>query len=1008
MANSKSNIYPIQLQNAELCLNRYDAEIKQYSGFNKNNAPFVGGCLSNIFTKNETRGNSNTKNTYIDVKGNIYTLDNINGYGFNSWWMKKNSNVVLKGDSNKFLVNEELNYDKEVAIPLTEDLFVNESLSIDSVGYFIYGKNGALFKEFSSTSKTGSIRIGSFITSLNREGFKKNNITRIFFSPDGNKNYCIFVAMCTRFFKLIIIDLDPDENNVYSYFSTQDSPSQNISTDEPIAICYDEVSEQFSVFYNQDDNNYKFGIFFTLDFTNKTITYVNSFGSDVSISSSILSSGEKLVPASLISYHFLSYPENRAILSRQPNSTSAYNITDQTPFKIVGRLEKPYYDGGIKFRSKTVYNYKECRTVATSFYMKIGEFLEDGNSTRTPIMYSGDVQNAVSETYNDSNFDNFNSWCVHQSNRDYAFNGFHFSDYTDPRRSVVYKRGKYALGDYIPVGKGDTFYFAMNNNLLSAICSKYVLLTEWNSIDAKNVYFFNDYRNSKKIRNNFDERIFYKVNDKWYVIKLDELPTFRVFDNQIVVNVDSINNSYDFARNKILHFANPYNSIIDTCARKTTLAFYSLTQAENTIYVGGAVNEYNQEDNSSIILNPVSIAAGLSGDNYKFYRFFVAANFNEFVNIYSNVITGGSTIIYLYSAKWDGSLDTFKFDAEKEDFPFPIDTNGNVEYNVNLFSEIKSIFATMALIRSQINSYPLVVGNNNNILMNYYLASGVEGLEELFIIQGQTYGICNNYICSLVYNNGVISEINFIVNVQGLQFCGNNPYEVLFYSKTNRCLYSFTGANILNTKQFVDKISVVKSYKYNPSTQSIFLLTDIGVIVSSLFGIYQIDMPEAEDMFLLDNGVILCDNEGHYRYIRYYKEDTDETYIKQNIQLDTCFYGMNNQTVTINDCLYMRIFSEEHEEGVLEISATTLSLHGRKTEKTTFKLKKTDWDAETHTYYLRYQPKLQRGLGISFKINSPFKIAALSIGTQADAILIDKASKGAINAPERTSSITEW
>ena len=45
MANSKSNIYPVALQNAELNLNKYDAEIKQYSGFNKNNAPFVGGCL---------------------------------------------------------------------------------------------------------------------------------------------------------------------------------------------------------------------------------------------------------------------------------------------------------------------------------------------------------------------------------------------------------------------------------------------------------------------------------------------------------------------------------------------------------------------------------------------------------------------------------------------------------------------------------------------------------------------------------------------------------------------------------------------------------------------------------------------------------------------------------------------------------------------------------------------------------------------------------------------------
>ena len=36
MANSRSNIYPVKLQGAELNLNKFDAEIKQYSGFNKN------------------------------------------------------------------------------------------------------------------------------------------------------------------------------------------------------------------------------------------------------------------------------------------------------------------------------------------------------------------------------------------------------------------------------------------------------------------------------------------------------------------------------------------------------------------------------------------------------------------------------------------------------------------------------------------------------------------------------------------------------------------------------------------------------------------------------------------------------------------------------------------------------------------------------------------------------------------------------------------------------------
>ena len=74
MANSKSNIYPIQLQGAELNLNKLDAEIKQYSGFNKNNSPFVGGCLSNVFEKKEDIEGATSENTYIDSNGDIYRV----------------------------------------------------------------------------------------------------------------------------------------------------------------------------------------------------------------------------------------------------------------------------------------------------------------------------------------------------------------------------------------------------------------------------------------------------------------------------------------------------------------------------------------------------------------------------------------------------------------------------------------------------------------------------------------------------------------------------------------------------------------------------------------------------------------------------------------------------------------------------------------------------------------------------------------------------------------------
>ena len=241
-----------------------------------------------------------------------------------------------------------------------------------------------------------------------------------------------------------------------------------------------------------------------------------------------------------------------------------------------------------------------------------------------------------------------------------------------------------------------------------------------------------------------------------------------------------------------------------------------------------------------------------------------------------------------------------------------------------------------------------------------------------------------------------------------MQFVGNTPYEALFFSKTNRCLYSFTGANVLNQKQLVDKISEVRNYLYNPATQTVFLITDIGVLFYGLFGMFLLEYTNITNIFLLDNGIVMSDNSGNYRYIKYYLDEGDTDYTKENIRLETCFYGMNNEVVTINDCLYFRLFSEEHEEGNLKVSATTISLKGRQTEETTFKIKASDWDKITHTIYLRYQPKTQRGLGVSFSIDSPFKIASMSVGSQPDAVLVDKVSKGAITAPSVTTNNNEW
>ena len=127
MANSRSNIYPIQLQGAELNLNKYDAEIKQYSGFNKNNSPFVGGCLSNLFTKDETIEGATSRNTYIAPNGDVYRVTT-------EGLFKNDEKLIDTSDADFFDV-----------VDLGADIFPEATVYVYDEETYIYIKNKKFF-----------------------------------------------------------------------------------------------------------------------------------------------------------------------------------------------------------------------------------------------------------------------------------------------------------------------------------------------------------------------------------------------------------------------------------------------------------------------------------------------------------------------------------------------------------------------------------------------------------------------------------------------------------------------------------------------------------------------------------------------------------------------------------------------------------------------------------------------------------------------------------------------
>ena len=151
MANSRSTIYPIQLQGAELNLNKYDAEIKQYSGFNKNNSPFVGGCLSNIFEKDTTIEGANGKNVYIDDNGDVYQVDD---YGF----LKNGQPIGIRSDTAlDFWDIEEIQVPKDnIVCYYSDEAYITSYEDVSGYTHFIIYLNGKT-KEITAGSSSNPL-----------------------------------------------------------------------------------------------------------------------------------------------------------------------------------------------------------------------------------------------------------------------------------------------------------------------------------------------------------------------------------------------------------------------------------------------------------------------------------------------------------------------------------------------------------------------------------------------------------------------------------------------------------------------------------------------------------------------------------------------------------------------------------------------------------------------------------------------------------------------------------
>lgn len=345
-----------------------------------------------------------------------------------------------------------------------------------------------------------------------------------------------------------------------------------------------------------------------------------------------------------------------------------------------------------------------------------------------------------------------------------------------------------------------------------------------------------------------------------------------------------------------------------------------------------------------------------------------------------------TSILYLGSFVYTNNEWTVYNDSTYDGMTAEGNSDNNLLIPVSLFTQyttsyLNDIYAVMS------DGFTPLYKNNNSastIKFNYYIGSLIEdlGLDAIFIIQGQYYRLSNKIIYAYTYSGGTLIETQEICNVGSLTFVGASPSEAYFWSYANRTLYRFTGARTVESVVCADSITTIYATLYDTTTSSLYLSTNIGLVVYNSFGNFIIDNIRMATELTSSKLGITYKDENKNLYGLYYNAVDGEEVIP--VTLETSFYGSSSVQNVINDTLYLKIFNKDNiSKGIIKFGGYIQQNYGETKEivSKVVEVSSEQFDKVTNNLLLRYQPDKQRGIGISWKIESDFPISFIGIGS---------------------------
>lgn len=995
MANQKATLHEIPLKTTELCLNKYEADIKPYQGFRKNNSPFFGDKLSPF----NYRMVNATGDKYVGMDGTLYTLENgklkvdgktiidYSSYGNaivkNTYSSSGNVNynyivaffdaeyALCAGSSNKLAVVDVTDGTIKLLIPNDIEYIPGEKCYFATSMYNFYAQRSAYC--FQLSNLTVVIKAdGSYWKSSNSHYLTDDSYTGGYCYKWPYNNLIVFGADMTY----------PKNIDISSTITATDISAINV---------------------------YENGTLLT------TITAANVIKATYVTNAGAIMYGPAGVSVSSSDPGFINtftYGHVNGVSGGTVDTTvdNCYYYKGKTVAVMDNKvLYLIHTNNGImklRFTDITTANGSEnyiCikpKTAHTVTQMPVGSVKDNnGNVYTTYGVASIGMQQASGEKIVYDLGNNIYSRTVPILENYSCANGL-ICPYVPVNTDRTY-HGGFCFDSWDTMGNDPdavTSYVIRllyhDNTLQGISIAQDPLLMGTNLTATTSVDDF------YPITMGDGNRVSFHDGTNWNVIKVTNISDLKFSvanERYLIVNTRAYLNCLDTQTGKMRHCATDWNDRAVFCYSYPLVAenitnWDTYLSKTKQIACVSSQNATERDSFVSTLYSPTAYQSKASVSNI-----YVPSGYtpdNEGVDLYFGVYDKTLGQPYIGSANAKNNMPLSLSTLQKFIKPYLSNTyyvyRDEILLSPSLFARYMYSYINSGMISDSGHTYVQDFANGIIPLLAMSFVSQLEGVSGMFTIQGMDY----------VITNGVISKysaeeaLSSCVSIGTMQLIGFTPLMAILWSDTNKTFYSFTGDRTLNPIMQADEIERVVSTSYNPNTMGIYLVTEDNIYIFTSEQLIRFELANIRDedtrkkletvdyAYPTEEGLALRAQDAIF-FISYQKKDG---YTSLPIKLTTSFYGRGSGVVSTNDTLYIRLFDEDKGEGKVLLKCTTLKEGSFSTEEKTFYVTKEKWDDDTSTLFLRYQPKWQEATGISFDIESPFAVATLSISEKPETV----------------------